>query len=272
MSFTPYESVASSLPGQAAGATVNGSGYLDVACPSGLLLSQGAAENSIKLPTTAAEVQKAIGLSLYQGLKTPYATTGYGPSGADGCQDAAADFVDFTKQGKRYVVTEETIALGDKVFARYAAHGSGKLQVGAFRNDADPLVATVTIGGTYAQYETCTVQVTVTKNGVNTLLPACTATGDANPTTTELSAALAAALVLQEGWGFDVADTDGEVTITPRPEVDSITISVSEASSSGTIVVDDATVENTCAEVLNAAWCSAVSGAGVAILNVNFPG
>jgi hypothetical protein len=267
MSFLPLETAAGQVAGQLAGPMDRDSGVLDVSCRTGLLLVQGAAENTFKVPTTVANVRNTCrGISLYVPLKTPYDVT-------NGIQDAAQDFVDVGSNGFVWARTEETIALGDKVYARCIAKGANTI-LGNFRNDADPNVATVTVGGTWAENETCTVQVTVVKDGVSTLLPACVATGDAAPTVDEMGAALNAALVLQEGWGFDVvysASTD-TITLTPRADVDSITVAVSEASSAGTIAVDDATVENTCAEVPGAAWRSACTGASIAKLQVSFPG
>jgi hypothetical protein len=264
--FTPLESCDAQVAGQFAGPIDRDSGFLDNDVRTGLLLSQGVAENSFKSPASAADVTRnGRGISLYLPLKTPHDET-------NGIQDAVGDFVDVAAEGFMWVRTEETIALGDAVYARHTAKGANTI-LGNFRNDGDPNVATVTVGGTWAENETATVQVTVTKGGVASVLPACTATGDAAPTVDEMGAALNAALVLQEANGFDVvysASTD-TLVFTPRTDVDSITVAVSEASSAGTITVDDGTVENTCALVPNASWRSACTGASIAKLEVNFP-
>jgi hypothetical protein len=270
MAFSVLESVVGAVAGQEAGPCEFDSGVLDDDTATGVLLTQGATDDSFKLPTTAAEIVAAQGVSVYDPFKTPHDET-------NGIQDADGDEIAIVKKGWIWARTEETIALGDKVYSRFLANSTGKLQLGAFRNDADPASAVVTVSNTNI-HENDTFTVTISDTLTGDQLATATATADASPTPAEVVTALVAALVLYEHLGFDVADggassSDRLLTVTPRASRSGLTVAVSTVG--GVITVDGAAsstaAHNHCAEVVNARWRGVCTGASICKLEVSFP-
>lgn len=58
-------------------------------------------------------------------------------SGSDEPNYPAKEAVMVMNKGRIWVAIEEDIAVGDAVYVRHTANGSGKLRLGAFRNDSD---------------------------------------------------------------------------------------------------------------------------------------
>jgi hypothetical protein len=103
----------------------------------GLFMCPDAAAGSCKLPTSAAEVGKGLGVA-------PSAVTNdpnFPPGGTAGKTYQIGDAIELVAQGKVWVTVEVNVADSDDVFVRYSANG-GLTQLGAFRNDND--------GGTHA--------------------------------------------------------------------------------------------------------------------------
>jgi hypothetical protein len=96
-----------------------------VVIPAGRLVVPGTAAHQLKLPTSAAEVTKAYGVSILMPLKSE--------SGTD---FAINEPVLFCEDGVVWVVVEEAVADGDPVLARHTANG-GNTVLGRFRTTAD---------------------------------------------------------------------------------------------------------------------------------------
>lgn len=106
----------------------------EVVIQAGLLVCQGTADGQCKLPTSASEVGKALGVaparvtsdSRFPSTSTAGSTYQIG----DNC-GAIAD-------GTVWVTVEEAVAAGDPCYVRFATNG-GLTTKGAFRNDdSDP--------------------------------------------------------------------------------------------------------------------------------------
>lgn len=106
-----------------------------VVIPAGRLVVPGTAAHQLKLPTSAAEVAKAYGVSVLMPLKSE--------SGTD---FAINEAVLFAEDGVLWVVVEEAVNDGDPVLARHTANGAGKDVLGRFRTTADTGAAVVPSG------------------------------------------------------------------------------------------------------------------------------
>lgn len=94
-----------------------------VAIPFGVLVYESA-EGKATLPTATGNVTAGkVGIALIDHNK------------ASGVGYEVGDAVRVMRRGRVWIATEETLAFGDVLFARFAA-GTGT-QLGAFRNDAD---------------------------------------------------------------------------------------------------------------------------------------
>ncbi len=114
-----------------------------------LVVRDGASADKVKHPTaTISDLQTIEGV-----VSSSHAVE---QNGSDDPGYAAKDAVNVMKKGYIWVAIEETVAVGDPVFVRFAAGTGTKL--GAFRNDADTAtcvdissVAKWVEGGTAAQ-------------------------------------------------------------------------------------------------------------------------
>jgi len=98
-----------------------------VAIPFGCLVYESA-EGKATLPTATGNVTAGrVGVALID------------PTKASGVGYEIGDAVRVMKRGRVWIRTEEALAFGDTLFARFAA-GTGT-QLGAFRNDADTTTA-----------------------------------------------------------------------------------------------------------------------------------
>lgn len=102
----------------------------EVAIPAGRLVVPGTAEHQLKLPTSAAEVLKARGVSVLMPLKGE-------PTTANPNNDFAInEAVLFLEDGEIWVFVEAAVTDGDQALARHTANG-GNTVLGRFRGNAD---------------------------------------------------------------------------------------------------------------------------------------
>ena len=124
--------VEDTTPRRGAKASINdavGDHYvLDSAAPAGVLVVP-AAVGHCDLPASAADVAKALGALVYDPVQEPATVAGND-------FDAAAA-VEVCDSYQLWCVTEDTLTVGAQPYARHTANGAGKLQLGAFRSDAD---------------------------------------------------------------------------------------------------------------------------------------
>lgn len=93
------------------------------------------------LPTTAAEITTGVFLGISRAdttLEQAATPVGY----------AVDTTIGYLRKGRIWVLTEEAVALGDPVFARFAAGAGGSI-LGLFRNDADTASAAQIPGASF---------------------------------------------------------------------------------------------------------------------------
>jgi hypothetical protein len=100
---------------------------------SGLLLVRGATLEGTtegRLPAAAGDLEpeNILGLGIYQ----PYRSVD-----ASGNELLSGRMENYVDDGCVWCVVEEAVDPKDPVYVRHTANGAGKLQPGAFRNDAD---------------------------------------------------------------------------------------------------------------------------------------
>lgn len=99
----------------------------EVAIPCGLAATQGTADGQCKLPTTAEEVAKCLGVSIYLPMRNEL------PLGAD---YAIGDRVLVAQEGVAvWVAVEEAVSAGSQAYVRFASNSS-LTQKGAFLDNA----------------------------------------------------------------------------------------------------------------------------------------
>jgi hypothetical protein len=110
------------------------------ALPFGVGVTKGANAGEVEYPDAAGDV--VIGISQFQADVNPGLLVGGGiavypdtTAGVSGYPDAA--IMSVLDKGRIYVIVEADVVEGDVAFCRHTANGAGKLQLGAFRKDAD---------------------------------------------------------------------------------------------------------------------------------------
>jgi hypothetical protein len=105
--------------------------------PFGIMVAQGTGEEDLKLMVAGA---KAIGVLLHShntdqmGMTLALSSTG----GLKGTSTAGGPGRgNVAREGRAYVLVEQTVLVTDPVYWRHTANGAGKLQPGAFRKDSD---------------------------------------------------------------------------------------------------------------------------------------
>jgi hypothetical protein len=101
---------------------------LDANTKAGVVVVPGAAHGTCKVPATAGDAAKAIGVTVYDPLTPAYSST-YDYESARVCE--------VLKEGEIWCVCEEAMAEGSKPYVRHTANGAGKLYPGVLRSDAD---------------------------------------------------------------------------------------------------------------------------------------
>ncbi len=103
----------------------------EVALPAGRLIVPGTAETQAKLPTSAAEVLKALGITVLMPLKSETST-----------DFAIKEPVLYLQEGEIWVVVEAAVTDGQQALCRHAVNGGNNV-LGRFRGDADTGAAVV---------------------------------------------------------------------------------------------------------------------------------
>ena len=96
--------------------------------PFGVGVAQGTLDNQVILPSGGAA--KIVGVALFSNSYSKdldLGTTGLKPKAT----------VSVMEKGRCWVVVEQAVAKEDPVYIRHTPNGAGKLQLGAFRKDAD---------------------------------------------------------------------------------------------------------------------------------------
>src|SRR5690606_13831293 len=126
-----------SIPGALAENTTNAplrALIAEVNVPCGLAVCIGSSDNKAKLPTSAAEVAKCVGVAIYLPLRKEL------PAGADYAQ---GDHLLYLEKGEIFVAVEGAVTAGEQAYVRFAANGELK-QKGAFCADASLSAGTPT--------------------------------------------------------------------------------------------------------------------------------
>lgn len=124
--------------------------------PAGSFTVRSSTDGLVKLPTSAAEMQRPEGVALYQPGRRPGS---YGSALPDG--STLPEGVPVLRKGRIWVYSEVLVTKGDPVFVRHTVHG-GLSVLGVFRNDAD----TVTGSDTAAQLDGAEFAATTTGSGL----------------------------------------------------------------------------------------------------------
>jgi hypothetical protein len=106
--------------------------YAEVVIQSGVLVCQGTDDKQCKLPTTSAEVAKALGIAparVTSDSRFPSTNTA-------GSTYQIGDTVGAIPEGAVWVTVEDAVTAGNSAYVRFAAN-SPRTQKGAFRSDGD---------------------------------------------------------------------------------------------------------------------------------------
>lgn len=108
----------------------------EVAIQAGLFVVQGTADGQGKLPTSAADVAKGLGVA-------PALAASDDAFPAGGTADFVYQIGDTVEAvvGQCYVVVEEAVNAQDQAYIRHADGNGGLVQKGAFRKSADQVSA-----------------------------------------------------------------------------------------------------------------------------------
>lgn len=211
----------------------------------GLMLVKGDTLESTcegKLPESAAELLKPLGPGIYQSFRSV---------DADGNELLEGRMECYVDEGAVWCVVEEAVDWHDKVYVRHTANGTGKNQLGAFRNDSDGgsvVTLTVNTATSSSRYE-------VEIDGI-----VFAVTSDSDATTAEVATALASAI-----------DDHASYAATPSTN----TVEVTKASGEITVGSLDSRITSvsgaTCALLPGARFDSKSTGPGIVKVWVNFP-
>jgi hypothetical protein len=132
------------------------------------------------------------------------------PNGLSGSADAYADAKMFPmlEEGSIMVVVDQTVAVGDDVYVRHTANGSGKLQLGAFRKDADGVADVWTLTPTAANSTLYAVRVKLADATSYTFLY----NSDGSATATEICDGIRTAMAADAAFAAKVT-TSGTSTL-----------------------------------------------------------
>lgn len=106
--------------------------YAEVVIQSGVLVCQGTDDKQCKLPTSAAEVGKGLGIAparVTSDSRFPSTATA-------GSTYQIGDNVGAIPEGTVWVYVEDAVTAGNSAYVRFAAN-SPRTQKGAFRSDGD---------------------------------------------------------------------------------------------------------------------------------------
>ncbi len=219
--------------------------------PAGVGVSLKAA-GTADLPAGATE--KLAGVVVNSYARNPNDLTGTGAI-------LDQDMMNVLDEGAIYVVTEETIAVTDSVYMRHTANGAGKLQLGAFRNDADGVAQVTTGTPTAAQHSTLfLVRVKFADESYNFAY-----TSDGSMTATEVNDALRALMAANTAFTARVV-ASGTATLILTGQVAGEAFTVTDHAAGIITWVATTPPAPTCRKVKGARWLVGCTGAGVAKL------
>lgn len=113
------------------------------AIPFGIMVAQGTLEGDLKLMVSGA---KPIGVLVHTHAANQWGITEASTAGLQP-GNSSSGMGSVMREGRVYVLVEQTVTVADPVYYRHTANGAGKLQVGAFRMDADTSHAYLLNGG-----------------------------------------------------------------------------------------------------------------------------
>ena len=213
------------------------------AIPSGVAVKLGTVERSAK--KLAASTDKVLGVSCHKHRDPRLA-----PDGAP-----AGDNMAVARDGDIYVLCEEAIALGDRVFARAVVGGSEV--AGAFRNDADGLAQVTTATPTAANSTQYGLSVSVLgPDGKSKGSWGFTALSDGSGDATEICDAFRTVMQADTAFNALVTSTGTATLVLTSADKANTFIVTSTGTGVITIVATTAAAPD-CIELLNAQWISA---------------
>lgn len=215
--------------------------------PFGVGLVKGAADNTCKLPGTAADVFEGASLSSFAHANASLAGTLGVP---------AKDTADVLARGTMWVTAESAVDPTQPVYCRYAANG-GNTQLGSFRKDADGAFQVATLTPT-------AVNATLYTVNVNGRVYTFTSSGAATPT--NIVAGLTAAL--NADTSLPVVPS-GTTTLILTAKVMGVPFSVT-ADANQAVVATTANAAS-CFAVPRARWLSTALAGALAILELSVP-
>lgn len=110
----------------------------------GVVVCQGSADATCKLPASSGDVGKALGIAPSRVTSDSRFPTSY----TDGSTYQTGDNVGAIASGAVWVIVEEAVTRGGTVYVRHTANG-GNTQLGACRSDADTANAAALTGARY---------------------------------------------------------------------------------------------------------------------------
>lgn len=220
----------------------------------GLMVRQGTAENQI-LNLSAGD-QDFLGV-------TRHDHTEIDSAGQAAEIDADGGKVSIVRRGRVWVVTEETIALTDSVFFRFAT-GSGTV-LGAFRTDRDGVAEVSTLTPT---------AVNDTQYGVRVIIEGTAytfhVTGDASATATEICDDFRTAMAADATFTALVVAT-GAATLILTGQNTGQELDVTDIGAGVMTIVETTPPAPTAEALPQSRWLTATTGAGITLLELNLP-
>lgn len=211
--------------------------------PAGVFMAQGTEGKAASL---AAATDKLCGIVLNSFARNPgdsalslSGTEAYGPKA----------IMPICEEGPVWVVCEEAMAIGDDVYVRYSTNGTGKLIVGAVRNDPDGVAQVTTVTPTAANSTEYSLRVQLSNGKSYTF----SMVGDGSASATEIVTGLKTAMAADAAFTAAVVAT-GTTTLILTGQVAGDAFVVSEVSDGVLAVV---------ATTPPAAHCRKVKGARV---------
>jgi hypothetical protein len=223
-------------------------GRAAAALPAGVVVVPSSEDDfAIKVPASAADVAKALGVSEYLALSEEASATN---------EYAEDQVVNYVRSGKIFAISEESAARGGDVYVRFAAKGANT-QLGAVRTDADgdgPETVEVTI---VSDDDGAVFHLTIN----DTLFEYVSGSSE-----TQSQKATAFAALVDAEDGFGAAAVAAVVTITPVSGQADVTDASPDSLATWEYGADaDAP---TCALLVGAKFDKASSGAGIALLDL----
>lgn len=220
------------------------SGLMTESCPSGVCLAvDSSLDRTIALKVVDSAADKIVGIGVYQPFRSPDTL------GNELVEDRLENYAD---RGVIWTVCEEAVNSEDPVYVRHTANGTGKLQLGAVRNDSDGGSVTVFTVNT----ATNTSEYKIVLDGIS-----FTFTSDGSALDSEVATGLAAAI-----------DAHAAYTATASTN----TFTVTRVSGADVVVTSlDSRITGVsgakCVKLEGAVFAEKSSAAGLAKVKLNLP-